>query len=410
MASKFQLAVYIGRFQPLHLGHTHVIDEALKKYDGLVILIGSANQARDIKNPFVYEERKSMIEAYLAYANTAKPVWIKPLVNQVYNNPKWQQSVQELVYSVLPNPQDVEVTITGSDRDDTTWYVHAFPQWKKDLKPAVPEGQDLSATKLRKALFTNEVPIGQVGSIENDIPPTTLRFLDNFAKTTYFVGLKDEFTFNEKYRSQFGRGEINKLIARYEEFEEDGPGFDIVGIKEDLKALRETISPYPPMFVTTDVVVIQSGHVLVVERGALPGKGLWALPGGFLASRLKLRDNAIKELIEETGIRLTTGKRWKEVTEEILTRSIIGKEVFDDPDRSLRGRTVTVAYLIHLDDTKPLPLVHGMNAPLEETGGKIEVETANAMWIPIAQARANRHRWFEDHPDILDTMLGMIKE
>ena len=41
-------------------------------------------------------------------------------------------------------------------------------------------------------------------------------------------------------------------------------------------------APYAPTFVTTDAVVIQSGHVLLVKRRTAPGKGLWALPGGFL--------------------------------------------------------------------------------------------------------------------------------
>ena len=41
-------------------------------------------------------------------------------------------------------------------------------------------------------------------------------------------------------------------------------------------------APYPPTFVTTDAVVVQSGHILLIQRKAAPGKGLWALPGGFL--------------------------------------------------------------------------------------------------------------------------------
>ena len=50
---------------------------------------------------------------------------------------------------------------------------------------------------------------------------------------------------------------------------------------KDYKA-QFSMLPYPPVFVTGDAVVTCAGHLLVVERGGMPGKGLWALPGGFI--------------------------------------------------------------------------------------------------------------------------------
>ena len=43
-----------------------------------------------------------------------------------------------------------------------------------------------------------------------------------------------------------------------------------------------------------------------IERGDNPGKGLWALPGGFLKDDISLRDNMIKELREETKLKIET--------------------------------------------------------------------------------------------------------
>ncbi len=42
-------------------------------------------------------------------------------------------------------------------------------------------------------------------------------------------------------------------------------------------------APYPPTFVTTDAVVVHSGHLPLACLRAEPGKGLWALPGGFMS-------------------------------------------------------------------------------------------------------------------------------
>ena len=49
---QYDFAVFVGRFQPLHNGHQHVIDQALRSAKKLIILIGSADTARSIRNPF----------------------------------------------------------------------------------------------------------------------------------------------------------------------------------------------------------------------------------------------------------------------------------------------------------------------------------------------------------------------
>ena len=52
-------ALYIGRFQPPHLGHISVIKEILKKYDSVIIGIGSAQEKGTYENPFSAAERIS---------------------------------------------------------------------------------------------------------------------------------------------------------------------------------------------------------------------------------------------------------------------------------------------------------------------------------------------------------------
>ena len=359
-----RITVYIGRFQPLHLGHVHVLEKALLNSDLVIVLVGSAFQARTIKNPFTFEERRELLEGWHRELHRSSKMQVVPVRDQPYNNAKWIQSVQEqvdLIIKANPDYSDADIFLTGSDRDESTWYLGAFPQWRLDLKDKVPAGEDLSSTQLRHRLFSHPFKAAEWV----DVPKITTRFLEVFDGCAEYRQLCDEYAFIEKYKSAWA------------------------------------VAPYAPTFLTVDAVVVQSGHILVVERGALPGRGLWALPGGFLDQNERLEDAVIRELVEETGIK---------VPAPVLKGSIKAHEIFDAPGRSLRGRTVTTAFLIRLDDTKPLPRVKGQNAPLHETGGKIVVETAKAFWLPIHEARAFTHLWFEDHAAILDTMLGLIKD
>lgn len=380
MAKKKRIAVYIGRFQPLHNGHVHVLENAFKNYDAVVVLIGSAYKARDIKNPFTYDERKAIIQGWIdeegSKITSNKLFRLLPLRDQPYNNAKWIQSVQENVADAVKffnnfdgTFADADIFLTGSERDASTWYLRCFPQWGTDFKDPVPVGEDLNATALREKLFSEKY-IGW-----KDIPTTTHNFLVNFITTPILEGLRESYKFIKAYKEKWAT------------------------------------APHAPTFMTADAVVIQSGHVLVVERGEHPGKGLWALPGGFVKPHQRVKEAAIAEVMEETGILLADGKRAEEITKDILNGSCVAKELFDEPGRSLRGRTFTMAYLFRLDDTKPLPKVAGQFAPLEDTGG-VEgvVETNDAMWLPISVARARSDKWFEDHHSIVDWGVGAIKD
>lgn len=52
---------FIGRFQPLHLGHLATIKYALRSVHELIIVIGSAQKSHESKNPFTAGERIEMI-------------------------------------------------------------------------------------------------------------------------------------------------------------------------------------------------------------------------------------------------------------------------------------------------------------------------------------------------------------
>ena len=64
--------------------------------------------------------------------------------------------------------------------------------------------------------------------------------------------------------------------------------------------MTTTVSEAP--VVGVGVVVVDSGKILLIQRGRDPGRGLWAVPGGKVRMGEKLREAAIREVEEETGL------------------------------------------------------------------------------------------------------------
>ena len=66
---------------------------------------------------------------------------------------------------------------------------------------------------------------------------------------------------------------------------------------------------YPRPAVTADCIVITKDaepKVLLIQRGIDPFKGCWAFPGGFMNMDETTEQCAIRELEEETGLKVAT--------------------------------------------------------------------------------------------------------
>lgn len=95
---------------------------------------------------------------------------------------------------------------------------------------------------------------------------------------------------------------------------------------------------YPRPAVTGDCIVITKevdAKVLLIQRADEPYKGCWAFPGGFLNMDETTEQCAIRELEEETGLKVNDVHQ-------------IG--AYSNVDRDPRGRTITVAYLAIIDN------------------------------------------------------------
>ena len=136
---------------------------------------------------------------------------------------------------------------------------------------------------------------------------------------------------------------------------------------------------YPRPAVTADCIVITKEaepKVLLIERGDEPFKGCWAFPGGFMNMDETTEQCAIRELEEETGLKVS------EVHQ-------IG--AYSKVDRDPRGRTVTVAYLAIID------------APMVVKG---QDDAAKALWLPLSALPELAF----DHDEIMQDAIKKYKE
>lgn len=337
---KYDFAVVIGRFQPPHNGHKYLIEEALKIAENVIVLVGSAKSSVSIKNPFTFKDRELMIRNMMNLINDR--LIIKPLKDFIYNDELWVQEVQRVVASELDRPTD-KVVLVGHTKDESSFYLKMFPQWSYE---EIPINERLNATDVRDLLFKGH----SISYLRGVVPDSVFSTISSMSSAGSLDDLFDEYQYIQEYKKSWA------------------------------------VAPYPPTFVTADAVVIQQGHILVIKRGMAPGKGLYALPGGFVNQGEFIRDAAIRELREETKLK---------VPEPVLRGSIVAEKVFDAPNRSLRGRTITQAFLIHLTNIdQGLPKVKGSD------------DAAEAMFIPLAELK--EEEFFEDHFHIIQTMVGLL--
>ena len=334
----YHYLVFIGRFQPFHNGHKAVIEEALKRSNEVIILIGSANLPRSLRNPFSVAERTAMIKGAYSKDEAAR-IHCVALDDVLYNDTRWLQYVQAGVRSVTGDLRS-DIGLIGHSKDSSSYYLSLFPHW---ASISVPSYHNLSATPIRDSYLMGATPTSE------RTPESTRKILDQFKKTTEYQQLHEEAGFIDKYKKQWES------------------------------------APYPPTFMTADALVVQSGHILLVERRSMPGRGLWALPGGFVDPKETLFDACIRELREETRLK---------VPEPVLRGSRHSQHTFDDPYRSARGRTITQAFYFQLkNDAKGLPKVKGGD------------DAAQVFWLPLAELDSKK--MFEDHYAIIMKMVGL---
>ncbi len=347
MNKKYDFGIVIGRFQPFHLAHQDLIKHSLHLAEKVIIILGSARSAPDVKNPFTPAMREEIIRA--CFPKDAERLIFRAVRDYPYNDHVWTAEVQNVVSEITEDYENAKVAIIGFFKDRSSYYLNLFPQWNfEEFYCSDKKFLSINGTKIREMYFAAD------SGWKTLVPATAAKYLDIFRETEFFPHLKSEFEYIRKY-------------------------------KEDTRFVGV---PFDPVFLTTDAIVVQSGHILVVRRRVHPGKGLLALPGGFLKADMTLEDNAIRELKEETQIKVPAA---------VLRGSIKNSHAFDYPERSQRGRTVTFAYFIELEPSLKdgLPKVKGGD------------DAAKAFWLPLSALGEKEDEFFEDHISIIRYFLGL---
>lgn len=121
------------------------------------------------------------------------------------------------------------------------------------------------------------------------------------------------------------------------------------------------------------------GKVVLIRRANKPFEDHWGLPGGFEAAGESVKDAALREVQEETGLHI-----------EIV--SLV--RVYSKPDRDPRGHNVSIAYLART--------ISGSLNSLKAASDAAEAR--------LVDAREVREVSFAfDHREIIDDTLSILQ-
>lgn len=372
MSKNYDTAVLIGRFQPIHAAHLKIFEKALDEANKLIVFVGSATEVRTIRNPWTFEQRKELIQRAVKdlVGEEQRPDWqpgpmepsvtnrleIVPIRDYLYQDGRWAGEIYSKA-TRLGASQDSSTAIYGCIKDDwTEEYLNMFSRWRLERMPYM---LNLDATDIRQKLFET----GGVEANEDKIMPSTQTYLNYWINgdTRYVDEIRPGVPINEHLQDE------------WEHYKKEKDRWDW--------------HPYDnPQAATADSLVLQNGHILLIRRQIHPGKGLLALPGGYVNSGESTREAALRELKEETGLPIHQDDLKNFATED--------PEVFDHPQRCLGPlRKITNVYRIELPSGE-FPVVEGGD------------DAAEAEWYPLPEVYSKENEFFEDHWHIISEMTS----
>jgi len=316
MIFEFQQGVISGRFAPPTNTDMAELEDLFRRCAHVHIVVAGADRAPSTQMPWSVGAREEMIRA--ALGSLAGRAVFCHVRDHLYRPDLADTTACDAVMAQMP---DDGGGLLGADT----------------LKHSAPEAEESETVR---AAFLRE----GVAAVAGQVPEAVGDILRRYADTPDYTRLHDEQLYIDAYKKSW------------------------------------EAAPYPPIFVTCDTLIQHGRHLLLIKRGGQPGKGLWALPGGFVEPDERLIQSAVREVAEETRLELSAAH---------IAEHLVSSQVFDYPKRSARGRTITHAFHFRFPEG-PLP-------PIEAAD-----DAAGAHWVALDDLAAMRDQFFEDHADIID--------
>lgn len=149
---KFKCGLYIGRFQPLHIGHTSIIDRMLEECEQVIVAVGSAQESGTERNPLSYKLRRKLIaDMYADHYYKYGRMLIVPIKDRdnPSDDPTWGNYLLDKVYEQCGLRPDV--IYEGKEDVRTNWYDnYSIPVIKVSRNI-----YQISGTDVRQAILDN---------------------------------------------------------------------------------------------------------------------------------------------------------------------------------------------------------------------------------------------------------------
>ena len=140
---------YIGRYQPFHDGHQHMVEEIAGEVDELVLGIGSAGDSHTTRNPFTAGERVMMVTK--AVEELDATTYVVP-IEDLDRNSVWVSHVQSMTprFDVAYSNNPLVVRLF----EEAGVEVRQSPMFRRD----VLEGTELRERMIRGRDWEDLVP------------------------------------------------------------------------------------------------------------------------------------------------------------------------------------------------------------------------------------------------------------
>ena len=175
----FKLGFIVGRFQLFHKGHEELVKIGKSLCEKFVVIVGSTNESRTIKNPFTFEERKEMIQTVCGEDTIVLPI-VDIGIGYV---PEWGNY---LINTIKANVgEEPDFAIRGAEFGREKW----LPKEKNISEFILDRSKiKISATQCRRDLIN--------GNTENLSNKYSILQFNEYCKILKVIEKKNPYKFN----------------------------------------------------------------------------------------------------------------------------------------------------------------------------------------------------------------------